>query len=1265
MLDQELFDGEVRTTIDDDENLSFRRANPASPGSRVISWANFKNLLRTLFVDKSTDQIIDGEKTFNTSPKVPDPTEDLGSVNLRTLNAAAANTGQKADISTGVVFGGEISLNVDPTKIDIEAGEAYVVNSYTNPQNTTFVKLTWAKQIGISITNINTQLITYICVKDDGTGNPEFLQSPSTQTTIESRSVVELGLAVHDNLSTVSKVTSFANRTKDIDLKILDFSVAFGRINVQGGNEYTFNGANLQINKSAGRMFGPGANYGNSKEDPNYINSPAETGLIFKTVYNNSGTQVGESNTVDTSNYNPLGEGGLVPIPSKLWTTIGIFFSPETGLTILHYGQYLYDSGKNAIDSWRREKYKIVPELSGVALRGVIAVKSGATDLSDPEQAKFIDPGSLGLLTNENINTYSRYAEPVELLNGLSSFSVDIDLIESGGVIYAEIERDGGGDVDYVFNQREYPLNCTTGPGTGGKARIALTAGPSATVSQTNWIYAIRSGDVAILQVSSSRPTGEFAYIHLCELPNVATFLTDDADLEQRYNDAKSFDGRSAVQRSSEWIRTRRPEYENGMVQTVSINTTPSPDSIDYTQSVGSAWQKHLQANVPELQVSVDGIKIANHPTTPGLKVTDLNSVELLQDSAGNSLSGASFNWVIWVSVGYKGNSKLWINLPESADSSDAAAVSKQNNGDRSIPKKYKSVGVLVASLPFKHSPSGGGTYTNLAATLLSKQVIDIRGEMPGSNTGGTSGTSIVNEFLDSLFRIISNTTGFKLRAILNAFTADRNIEFQDKDGTVAMLDDIGASTPEWPLNAVTPLDSSNYAPDLAKSDVDDKAVVNGTTELNFITPINVSTTKGRKKYIVIDNSANSSDIDAINFTGYKFIDGYIPQKIAANSNDSLIIEIFNNLGVVNAKVISNKLASVEKPFSETISIAELLSHSLNYTQTTILNIIKGTGVFIGGTYQVVITTDGKAINFSNDFIIFNNDYSSLDIGEYLFVFAYLPDGRIGASISATSSDEIPPTITGFNDTGLNLSILVNFNEGIYGADDGLTPIDAADLIVTNFVASGATAVSIASVEKSAGGALTGGETSVKCNLSITGTADGTETFQIQPADGVSVYDKAGNAMLATETTGTITLNVGLTTLIDKTFEDLTGWTASAVNPEDSAEIADDSGTNKLFLDYQSLDLNGPVAFKTGIFTVNDTIKITVEGVNLVQGNLVVFVGASSGADFSSNITTNGTTVIDNIDTTGFGGDYIILGTRKNQANIDTGYIRRIIVEKY
>lgn len=132
----------------------------------------------------------------------------------------------------------------------------------------------------------------------------------------------------------------------------------------------------------------------------------------------------------------------------------------------------------------------------------------------------------------------------------------------------------------------------------------------------------------------------------------------------------------------------------------------------------------------------------------------------------------------------------------------------------------------------------------------------------------------------------------------LSNLTADRAITWQDKDGTVAMLDDVGSATPEWDLNAATSWDGTSYAPDMTASDVDERIVNDLVTTITLANPTNVSTTKGRKKHVVIDNSANTSAISVISFgTDYNFPTGVRPTGMAAGEIATL--ELFNNSGTV------------------------------------------------------------------------------------------------------------------------------------------------------------------------------------------------------------------------------------------------------------------------------------------------------------------------------------------------------------------------------
>jgi hypothetical protein len=144
--------------------------------------------------------------------------------------------------------------------------------------------------------------------------------------------------------------------------------------------------------------------------------------------------------------------------------------------------------------------------------------------------------------------------------------------------------------------------------------------------------------------------------------------------------------------------------------------------------------------------------------------------------------------------------------------------------------------------------------------------------------------------------------------------------------------------------------------------------------------------------------------------------------------------------------------------------------------------------------------------------------------------------------------DTTAPTILTGTLSADNTFIDITLSEGIYGADDGTTALSAGKFALT-FTQNGGTATNavISSIKKNnntaegSASALVGGETTVRVFLTVTGTPNGLETIEIKPANGTSVYDKAGNAMLAAQTTGT------------KSLKDLTPPTlVSAVRTDDT-----------------------------------------------------------------------------------------------------------------
>lgn len=130
-------------------------------------------------------------------------------------------------------------------------------------------------------------------------------------------------------------------------------------------------------------------------------------------------------------------------------------------------------------------------------------------------------------------------------------------------------------------------------------------------------------------------------------------------------------------------------------------------------------------------------------------------------------------------------------------------------------------------------------------------------------------------------------------------------------------------------------------------------------------------------------------------------------------------------------------------------------------------------------------------------------------------------------NITMNAVDVTAPIISGGVIAPNNSYLQVSFSEGVYTSLSGgaITP---ADFSVTFVQGSGsATAAAISSITTTSGGALIGGESVVRFNLTITGSPNGGETIEIKPVSGSAIYDAAGNAMSSTETTGPVNLTNG------------------------------------------------------------------------------------------------------------------------------------------
>lgn len=733
------------------------------------------------------------------------------------------------NFGTALLSGGEVTINgPDPSKFDLAAGSAVFVDNYTDPENPGIVPISWEDQIGVTVTNIATQITTFISLNV----SVQFLQNASAVPVEDLKEFLPLGVLTHPNLTTLDSAEPAPIWGRDVMQTLGNLYGSLGFTINESGNEYTANGANLNIDKSEGIMGANGVNYGTSKKDPNRKTSSQQLALSFYTLYRNTPVPtLAFTDTVPNTQYDPNGDGTLVDIPEGYFATHRIYFDPGSNTTILQYSQFVYDSQKKASTSWEQENFIKDSLIERVSLRTILIIQKDCTALNDADCTKFIHMGILGDRTLNEIQNFSLFAENIEIIDGMSYQQPSITYVNDGGILYADVESVGGGNITYAFEQKEFILDCTTGSGVGGKARTALTAG-TATLPTVNYLYVTRVGDVAQLNASTAFPTGQFGWVAEALVPDAATFNSVGVYSTQRFSDNKSHNGRGALSYEREKIRSLGVTYESGIVPTITI-TQAVPDELDFQTTSGEVYQLHKNT-MPALDSAVDGIFIINHPTTPWLHVTSLETIQI--DATGATLENRAFNFVF---VGIKSTadgvdySQLGLLLPNSSylyNSTSQALADGNNTAITSVPSSIKKTAFLIARVTFRYK---AGDWENLVADLTSQTFFDLRGLPLGATSGG-AGTPSVTEFDDNVFRVFNNADNTKKIAMDASKVATGTAPKIIMANHDVDLDDV---TPQWQDAVISFVDFTASEPVLVAGN----RYINTGTGLSSITSQSVT----------------------------------------------------------------------------------------------------------------------------------------------------------------------------------------------------------------------------------------------------------------------------------------------------------------------------------------------------------------------------------------------------------------------------------------
>ena len=298
-------------------------------------------------------------------------------------------------MSTGLLSGGLVTINgTDNTKFDVSAGVGYIVDNYTDPLNPTITKVTWSDQIGVTDTYLATDDETYIAINAGGD-----VEQNIAFTDAQRRDLIILGFTGHLTHTVIQyAISEPAPLIHDVENQMFDFWENFGAFNIDG-NVISANGANLNINRSAGDTWSFGDNYKNSNKVPNVVSTPDRTAQSFYYWYTDGS---GKWLSTNTNTINPNLRDtltGTTAVSTDKWTIQTLqYYAPLDEIDI-QYGQKEYDNLQDALSDINNLNFVFNPFNNFDTFRGWLVVQEGCTDLSNVNQAQFVNVNKYGMLS--------------------------------------------------------------------------------------------------------------------------------------------------------------------------------------------------------------------------------------------------------------------------------------------------------------------------------------------------------------------------------------------------------------------------------------------------------------------------------------------------------------------------------------------------------------------------------------------------------------------------------------------------------------------------------------------------------------------------------------------------------------------------------------------------------------------------------------------------------------------------------------------------
>jgi hypothetical protein len=294
-------------------------------------------------------------------------------------------------MSSGIIDGGLVTINVDTTKFDLSSGRGVLIDDWTNPDAPVMYNVSWPSSTANTVTYLTATTFSIIGIDVNG----DIVQFDDTPTDEDRRKNIILVTLAHTGKTVINTVTPRYNSIASPINQLRDMMVQVRGIN--RGISVTPNGANLKLNRSAGSLLAIGIGFLTSAYYPNKVSLNTATAVTFQ--YR---TQTGASTANITDLLPDVYDVGGVA------TTIGggvnrasnqrVYIFPNGNIRI-QYGQQYYSSLDEAVVGLSRETFIEYENIrDGGFLIGAISVIRSATTLDVATHAIFNKASKFGEL---------------------------------------------------------------------------------------------------------------------------------------------------------------------------------------------------------------------------------------------------------------------------------------------------------------------------------------------------------------------------------------------------------------------------------------------------------------------------------------------------------------------------------------------------------------------------------------------------------------------------------------------------------------------------------------------------------------------------------------------------------------------------------------------------------------------------------------------------------------------------------------------------